>query len=134
MIVFIALVAAHGGDAHHGHDADAPRIHGTTCGHAHYSEHFPEPVRVPQSYAGQTPHSEVERRRLAGEPVTGQTYAGQAGTDNLDFLQLEGTTSAQSQGLLTGIRVKINFEMIEGTIKDIRACYEGDELLDVSGT
>ena len=129
MIVFIALVAAHGGDAHHGHDADAPRIHGTTCGHAHYSEHFPEPVRVPQSYAGQTPHSEVERRRLV--PQSDQTYAGQTGTD---FLPLEGATSAQSQGLLTGIRVKINFEMIEGTIKDIRACYEGDELLDVSGT
>jgi hypothetical protein len=125
---FLSVVASH----QHHHDESSHGggfVHGTSCGHAHYSEHFPEPVIQKQNYAGQTPHEDVERRRRLGVPTqtAGERYAGQNSTDTSTFLPLEGANSATSQGLLRGIRVKLNFEMInDGIVKDKRACYAGD--------
>jgi hypothetical protein len=71
----------------------------------------------------------VERRRRLARATVDQNYAGDATV--LDFLPLQGTASAEEQGLLRGIRVKINFEMIDKV--DKRACYTGDSEKDEAG-
>ena len=129
-LVLVSCVrSAHGHDHHedHGHR----HVHGASCGHSYHAEHFDKPLSVPQSYEGESTHEEsAERRRLAN--YKNQNYDGETSVN--DFLPLQATAavpdSAEKRGLLRGIRVKINFEMIEGNtapnVGDERACYAGD--------